>query len=173
MVRHPNVAKKAQAEMDRVLGYEQLPTLKDRQDLPFIDCILKETMRCVAFYGCIRYSFTTCLFRFNLPNPLGEHSASYILAQLYIAPGVTQVFRTHRWKKMSTKTGLFRPVLSSSTISGRTKIYLKFLRASLIVFQGDDAWRAVLSGCRRLQSRPLHYEDERIREWQHSTTEDI
>ena len=46
MVLHPDVFKKAQAEMDRVIGKEQLPTLNDRPDLPYIDCILKEVMRC-------------------------------------------------------------------------------------------------------------------------------
>lgn len=45
MARHPEVVKKAQAEIDEVLGSEQLPTLKDRPNLPYIDCILKEVMR--------------------------------------------------------------------------------------------------------------------------------
>lgn len=45
MVHHPEVAKKAQAEIESVLGKDQLPTLNDRPDLPYIDCIVKEVMR--------------------------------------------------------------------------------------------------------------------------------
>ena len=48
MIHHPEVAKKAQAEMNKVIGKEQLPTLNDRPDLPYIDCILKEVMRCAT-----------------------------------------------------------------------------------------------------------------------------
>lgn len=48
MILHPEVAKKAQAEIDRVLGGRtQLPTLDDRPDLPYVDCILKEVIRYV------------------------------------------------------------------------------------------------------------------------------
>lgn len=51
MIHHPEVVKKAQAEIDEVLGGKaQLPTLSDRQDLPYIDCILKEVLRQVNPY---------------------------------------------------------------------------------------------------------------------------
>ena len=45
MVRHPEVYRKAQEEIDRVVGSSKLPTLADRGELPFIDCIMKETWR--------------------------------------------------------------------------------------------------------------------------------
>lgn len=45
MLRHPEVVKKAQTEIESVLGRDQLPTLSDRPDLPYIDCIVKEVMR--------------------------------------------------------------------------------------------------------------------------------
>lgn len=46
MIHHPEIAKKAQAEIDTVLGgRDQLPTLSDRQNLPYVDCILKEVLR--------------------------------------------------------------------------------------------------------------------------------
>lgn len=47
MIHHPEVAKKAQDEMDRVIGKEQLPTLSDRPDLPYLDCIVREVFRYV------------------------------------------------------------------------------------------------------------------------------
>lgn len=49
---YPDVAKKAQAEIDSVVGSERLPTLDDRPDLPYIDCILKEVFR----YSNLLYS---------------------------------------------------------------------------------------------------------------------
>ena len=47
MIRHPEVLLKAQAEIDEVLGHDHLPTLEDRPNLPYIDCLLKEVLRCV------------------------------------------------------------------------------------------------------------------------------
>lgn len=45
MVRHPEVAKRAQAEIDRVVGSERLPRYEDRADLPYVECMLKEIIR--------------------------------------------------------------------------------------------------------------------------------
>lgn len=45
MVRNPKVAKKAQEEIDRVMGHDRLPNWEDKGHLPYIDCILKETLR--------------------------------------------------------------------------------------------------------------------------------
>lgn len=47
MMKYPRVMKKAQSEIDRVVGGDQLPSLDDRDNLPYIECILKETYRCV------------------------------------------------------------------------------------------------------------------------------
>ncbi|PCH38773.1 cytochrome P450 [Wolfiporia cocos MD-104 SS10] len=45
MVVYPDVLAKAQQEMDRVIGAERLPDLEDRDNLPYLECILKETYR--------------------------------------------------------------------------------------------------------------------------------
>ena len=42
---YPKVQAKAQAEIDRVVGRDRLPTLEDRKDLPYIDCIVWECLR--------------------------------------------------------------------------------------------------------------------------------
>ncbi|CCM04602.1 uncharacterized protein FIBRA_06784 [Fibroporia radiculosa] len=52
MVTNPDVFRKAQEEIDRVIGDARLPDLHDRGTLPYLDCILKE------------------LFRWNPPLPL-------------------------------------------------------------------------------------------------------
>ena len=47
MVLHPDVYAKAQEEVDRVIGTSRLPTLDDRQRLPYINSVLLETYRYV------------------------------------------------------------------------------------------------------------------------------
>ena len=44
---HSDVAKKAQEEIDALVGTERLPTFDDRSNLPYIDCIMKEVHRFV------------------------------------------------------------------------------------------------------------------------------
>jgi hypothetical protein len=45
MVRHPEVQKKAQAEIDSVIGHGRLPTLEDRESLPYLNALLMELYR--------------------------------------------------------------------------------------------------------------------------------
>ncbi|CCM04534.1 uncharacterized protein FIBRA_06715 [Fibroporia radiculosa] len=45
MVLHPAVLQKARAEMDGVVGCARLPDLEDRDALPYLECVLKETYR--------------------------------------------------------------------------------------------------------------------------------
>ena len=45
MALYPEVLKKAQAEIDAVVGNQRLPDFSDRDSLPYINAIVKETMR--------------------------------------------------------------------------------------------------------------------------------
>jgi cytochrome P450 len=45
MVKYPDVQKRAQAEIDLVIGPDRLPTFEDRASLPYIDAMLRETLR--------------------------------------------------------------------------------------------------------------------------------
>ncbi|KAK7040939.1 cytochrome p450 [Paramarasmius palmivorus] len=45
MARNPEVQRKAQDEIDAVVGRDRLPTLEDRKYLPYIEAIYRETMR--------------------------------------------------------------------------------------------------------------------------------
>ncbi|RMJ16492.1 hypothetical protein CDV36_003782 [Fusarium kuroshium] len=45
MSTSPDVQRKAQEEIDRVIGDDRLPTLADRPSLPYIDAIVKEVLR--------------------------------------------------------------------------------------------------------------------------------
>ncbi|KAF9070678.1 cytochrome P450, partial [Rhodocollybia butyracea] len=45
MTLYPKVQAKAQAEIDRVIGRDRLPTFEDRRSLPYIEAIYREVMR--------------------------------------------------------------------------------------------------------------------------------
>ena len=45
MALYPEVQKKAQQELDAVVGGERLPDFSDRQSLPYINALVKELLR--------------------------------------------------------------------------------------------------------------------------------
>ena len=45
MALHPDVVKKAQDELDGVVGNERLPEPSDRENLPYVSALLKELLR--------------------------------------------------------------------------------------------------------------------------------
>ena len=49
MASHPEIVKRAQAEIDEVIGSQRTPALEDRGNLPYIDCIVKEVYRYATY----------------------------------------------------------------------------------------------------------------------------
>ena len=45
MIHYPKVMRKAQSEIDRVVGRDRLPSFKDRPHLPYIRALVKELLR--------------------------------------------------------------------------------------------------------------------------------
>lgn len=45
MTVYPDVQRKAQAELDTVIGHDRLPTFEDRDSLPYINAICTECLR--------------------------------------------------------------------------------------------------------------------------------
>jgi len=45
MILHPDVFAKAQAEIDRVVGFDRLPDFQDRSSLPYVESVVKEVYR--------------------------------------------------------------------------------------------------------------------------------
>lgn len=43
---YPEIQKRAQEELDRVVGRDRLPALEDERNLPYIHAIIKEVERC-------------------------------------------------------------------------------------------------------------------------------
>lgn len=45
MTRNRDVLKKAQEELDRVVGRERLPNFNDRESLPYVNALVEEVYR--------------------------------------------------------------------------------------------------------------------------------
>ena len=45
LVLHPEAQKKAQAEIDQVVGHGRLPTFDDRSSLPYVEALYREIQR--------------------------------------------------------------------------------------------------------------------------------
>ena len=45
MVLHPEVQERARHELDKVIGPDRLPTFDDFGSVPYIDALIKETLR--------------------------------------------------------------------------------------------------------------------------------
>ena len=46
MILFPDVQRKAQDELDAVIGADRLPSWEDRPSLPYIRGVVEETLRC-------------------------------------------------------------------------------------------------------------------------------
>jgi len=64
MVLHPGVQAKAQADIDRVIGKDRLPDFDDRPALPYLDAILRETLRWHPVFPMGIYALLVFLSRF-------------------------------------------------------------------------------------------------------------
>jgi cytochrome P450 len=45
MALHPEAQARARKEIDSVIGRDRLPTFSDRESLPFMECVFKESLR--------------------------------------------------------------------------------------------------------------------------------
>jgi len=45
MSLYPDVQRRAQQEIFRVVGHDRLPNAQDRKDLPYVNAIMREVMR--------------------------------------------------------------------------------------------------------------------------------
>ncbi|KAI0594821.1 cytochrome P450 [Biscogniauxia sp. FL1348] len=45
MMSHPEIQRKAQEEIDRVIGTDRLPAFSDRDNLPYVEAVVKEAFR--------------------------------------------------------------------------------------------------------------------------------
>ena len=87
MLRHPETQKKAQEEIDRVVGKRRLPDFSDRELLPMVECVMQET------------------FRLYHPIPLGALSRMSTLD----SPLIGTLGVPHRSREDDVYNGMFIP----------------------------------------------------------------
>ena len=61
MTLFPEVQKKAQAEIDTIIGHDRLPRLPDRQSLPYMEALVKELHRWHVVSNLGKLVRSTCL----------------------------------------------------------------------------------------------------------------
>ncbi|GBE89486.1 hypothetical protein SCP_1601480 [Sparassis crispa] len=77
MLLFPNVQRKAQEEIDRVVGSGRLPDFDDRDALPFVECVLQETIR-YAILNLLEFNNNLLKdFRWHPVAPFGRDSPIY------------------------------------------------------------------------------------------------
>lgn len=111
MLLYPEVQKKAQHEIDLVVGNQRLPGFDDRESLPYLECVLRE------------------LYRWSCPLPLGiphlttaddEYCGYHIEKGSVVTPNIwamtrntelypdPEEFRPERFENMAMETADFR-----------------------------------------------------------------
>ena len=56
MALNPHVVRKAQEELDRIVGSERLPELSDQDKVPYVSALIKELLRrgCPFPFGILK-----------------------------------------------------------------------------------------------------------------------
>lgn len=72
MILHPQVCLRAQAEIDSIIGESRLPDLGDRGSLPYVECVLRETLRYAQAIATICPCSDELILRWNAPLPIGR-----------------------------------------------------------------------------------------------------
>lgn len=58
---YPEIFKKAQAEVDAVVGNERLPIMADREMLPYVNALCRELLRWNVVIPCRAYIYS-CIY---------------------------------------------------------------------------------------------------------------
>jgi Fe-S cluster biosynthesis and repair protein YggX len=107
MAKYPEALRKAQAEIDAIVGINRLPDFNDRPYLPYVNAIIKEMMR------------------WQLVLPLGKRFFDVLKSSS--ACSSWQVLHTWLLRMMNMMDTSFRKVLLSSELHGTFFAYAKKL----------------------------------------------
>ena len=100
MTCFPDVQKKAQAEIDLVVGPDRLPSFADRDSLPYIDALVKEVFRWNAvvptgeFLRFTEFLPTSITSMTGVPHRVSEddiHDGYYIPKGSLIIPNIWSI----------------------------------------------------------------------------------
>lgn len=69
MLRHPEIAKSVQNELDFVVGRKRLPNLRDRELVPYTECVIMEVLR---ISSVVPLGSTHAVTRLACPRTIAE-----------------------------------------------------------------------------------------------------
>jgi len=112
MIKHPEVLRKAQEEIDSVVGHSRLPVFSDRPSLPYVEAVLTEALRwgCPVPLNFPHLSVEDVYQGYRIPK------GSYVLGNLWVMSRNEQlypdpeVFRPERFlRHQDTEDKAFNP----------------------------------------------------------------
>ena len=155
MILHPEVFAKAQAEIDRVVGFDRLPDFQDRSTLPYVESVVKEVYRydSLPFHTTPHVMFYPSCEKLALPCPPRSVIPVYKDASLVVSSNRAAV--PHR----SMKDDQYReydipadtmiiPNIWSVDISVYSRYRFSWYLPHTLDWQGDDSGRADVPGTR-------------------------
>ena len=124
MTMYPEILKKGQAEVDAVIGNDRLPTMKDRDALPYVNAICMELLRwnvLVPWSTCFYFRTRAFLTQIKCP-PLALHvntqdimyegylipKGSWIVPNIWFVAGLMVDLRSHSHETLGV--GLCYPI---------------------------------------------------------------
>lgn len=63
MLLYPDVQRRAQTHIDKAIGSSRMPTMEDEADLPYVRCLMKETLSKRSYDTVLLHRSMADLFR--------------------------------------------------------------------------------------------------------------
>ncbi|KAL0568576.1 hypothetical protein V5O48_013405 [Marasmius crinis-equi] len=101
MVQNPDVQRRAYEEIVSVVGHDKLPDVNDRERLPYLDCILQETLRWAPCSRTFIFTLLTCILGLveagTTPSPWDEvYNGMFIPKNTIVIPNILAMNRDER-----------------------------------------------------------------------------
>ncbi|KAE9397724.1 cytochrome P450 [Gymnopus androsaceus JB14] len=137
MILHPHVLKKAQAEIDQVVGKARMPCFQDQGNLPYIGAIMKEALRWIPItpLGLARSSNDPLIYKGHyIPgnsiiltnvwamnrNPDVYHNPTEFIPERYLSSDNKREIRPKYTREGTHAFGFGRRVCPGSNIANNT-----------------------------------------------------
>ena len=114
MVLNPDVQRKAQKEIDSLIGKERLPEFEDEEQLPYTTAILREVLRFVPLY----LQRTICSWKSQVEACRASWYDTYCISFSGAELRLSQVFLADSRRMTSIRDMISLRVRSSSATSG-------------------------------------------------------
>ena len=137
LANNPQVQKRAQAELDAVVGTDRLPRIEDRPALPYLNAVMKE------------------LTRWFSPAPLGKY---HLWRSSDSAEMCLQPYPTRQWKTKSMMAISYQKARRCSPMFG------KFHNLVSVDITRSEVWYRSIMHDPEIFERPFEFSPERYLE---------